>query len=60
MERKLMGPASSSTGLKNNRNILNDEESNSLSSSSIHATSPIQLYGNPGKENNNNLLYHNH
>lgn len=56
-----MGPASSSsTGLKNNRNILNDEESNSLSSSSIHATSPIQLYGNPGKENNNNLLYHNH
>ncbi|KAI9357536.1 fungal-specific transcription factor domain-containing protein [Pilaira anomala] len=48
MERKLMGPtSSSSTGLKNNRNILNDDESNSLSSSSIHATSPIQLYGNP-------------
>lgn len=41
-----MGP---SAGMKNPKSsILNDEESNSLSSSSVHVQSPIQLYENPG------------
>ncbi|KAI9269657.1 hypothetical protein EDC94DRAFT_376949 [Helicostylum pulchrum] len=44
MERKLMGP---SAGMNNPKSILNDEESNSLSSTSVHVQSPIQLYENP-------------
>lgn len=41
-----MGP---SAGMENPKSsILNDEESNSLSSSSVHVQSPIQLYENPG------------
>lgn len=40
-----MGP---SAGMNNPKSILNDEESNSLSSTSVHVQSPIQLYENPG------------
>lgn len=48
MERKLMGPSGFN---KQNitANAMSDEENNSLSSASVRAQSPIQLYENPGK-----------